>query len=86
MAWTVTHAALHLAEVKETEAVGPVLIHVVTEKGRGYQPAIMAQDKMHGVVKYDYRTGKQAKKAAKVCADWHESLFTSYQVQDAVLP
>jgi deoxyxylulose-5-phosphate synthase len=42
-------------------AVGPVLIHVITEKGRGYLPAETAQDKMHGVVKFDVRTGQQIK-------------------------
>lgn len=46
-------------EVKSAETVGPVLVHVVTEKGRGYLPAETAQDKMHGVVKFDPRTGKQ---------------------------
>eukprot|EP01026_Neomeris_dumetosa_P020216 TRINITY_DN1814_c0_g1_i3.p1 TRINITY_DN1814_c0_g1~~TRINITY_DN1814_c0_g1_i3.p1 ORF type:complete len:772 (-),score=125.55 TRINITY_DN1814_c0_g1_i3:413-2728(-) len=53
-------------EVKDTQSVGPVLIHLVTEKGRGYLPAELAQDKMHGVVKYDYLTGKQKKGSAKV--------------------
>jgi deoxyxylulose-5-phosphate synthase len=38
-----------------------VLIHVITEKGRGYLPAETAQDKMHGVVKFDVRTGQQVK-------------------------
>ena len=47
------------AEIKTTETVGPVLLHVVTEKGRGYLPAESASDKMHGVVPYDTVTGKQ---------------------------
>lgn len=50
-----------LEEVKNTESVGPVLIHVVTEKGRGYAPAEMAQDKYHGVSKFDVATGEQKK-------------------------
>ncbi|CAD7699521.1 unnamed protein product [Ostreobium quekettii] len=54
-----------LKEVKNTETVGPVLIHIVTEKGRGYLPAESASDKMHGVVKYDPMTGKQFKKQGK---------------------
>lgn len=33
-----------LEEVKNTESVGPVLIHVVTEKGKGYQPAEMVRN------------------------------------------
>ena len=47
--------------MKATETVGPVLIHIVTEKGRGYLPAEGASDKMHGVGKYDPVTGKQQK-------------------------
>lgn len=54
------------AEVKSTETVGPVLIHIVTEKGRGYLPAESASDKMHGVGKYDPLTGKQQKKKGGV--------------------
>ncbi|RAK58032.1 1-deoxy-D-xylulose-5-phosphate synthase [Phenylobacterium deserti] len=39
----------------------PVLVHVVTQKGKGYGPAENAADKYHGVVKFDVVTGKQAK-------------------------
>ncbi|MBJ7254908.1 MAG: 1-deoxy-D-xylulose-5-phosphate synthase [Sphingomonadaceae bacterium] len=42
-------------------AEGPVLIHVVTQKGKGYAPAEAAADKYHGVVKFDVITGKQEK-------------------------
>ncbi len=49
------------AEVKATKTVGPVLIHVITDKGRGYDPSLTAADRMHGVTKFDPRTGKQAK-------------------------
>ncbi|KAG7035723.1 putative 1-deoxy-D-xylulose-5-phosphate synthase 2, chloroplastic, partial [Cucurbita argyrosperma subsp. argyrosperma] len=51
-----------LTQVKSMPAAGPVLIHVVTEKGKGYPPAEIAADKMHGVVEFDPRTGKQIKK------------------------
>ncbi len=54
------------AEVKSTETVGPVLIHIITEKGHGYEPAVRASDKMHGVAKYDILTGKQSKPKAQV--------------------
>ncbi|KAL2344425.1 hypothetical protein Fmac_005710 [Flemingia macrophylla] len=47
--------------VKATPAPGPVLIHIVTEKGKGYPPAELADDKMHGVVKFDPKTGHQFK-------------------------
>ncbi|MDR3509294.1 MAG: 1-deoxy-D-xylulose-5-phosphate synthase [Caulobacteraceae bacterium] len=39
----------------------PVLVHVVTQKGKGYAPAENAADKYHGVVKFDVVTGKQNK-------------------------
>ncbi|BAT75099.1 hypothetical protein LR48_Vigan01g146400 [Vigna angularis] len=48
-------------KVKSMPAPGPVLIHIVTEKGKGYPPAEKAADKMHGVVKFDPKTGKQFK-------------------------
>lgn len=41
--------------------VGPILIHVVTQKGKGYGPAEQAADKYHGVSKFDVVTGAQAK-------------------------
>ncbi|CAK9156631.1 unnamed protein product [Ilex paraguariensis] len=54
-----------LREVKSTKTTGPVLIHVVTEKGRGYPYAEKAADKYHGVAKFDPATGKQFKASAK---------------------
>ncbi|RWR75348.1 1-deoxy-D-xylulose 5-phosphate synthase 2 [Cinnamomum micranthum f. kanehirae] len=50
-----------LQRVKAMPVSGPVLIHVVTEKGKGYAPAEIAADKMHGVVKFDPQSGKQSK-------------------------
>jgi 1-deoxy-D-xylulose-5-phosphate synthase len=44
-------------------AEGPCLIHVVTQKGKGYAPAEAAADKYHGVAKFDVVTGKQDKGA-----------------------
>jgi 1-deoxy-D-xylulose-5-phosphate synthase len=43
---------------------GPMLVHVVTRKGKGYAPAENAADKYHGVVKFDVISGVQAKPAA----------------------
>ena len=43
---------------------GPMLVHVVTNKGKGYAPAENAADKYHGVVKFDVVSGVQAKAAA----------------------
>ncbi|KAL7230561.1 hypothetical protein ACSBR2_008935 [Camellia fascicularis] len=48
-------------KVKAMPAPGPVLIHIITEKGKGYRPAELAADKMHGVVKFDPKTGQQFK-------------------------
>jgi 1-deoxy-D-xylulose-5-phosphate synthase len=42
----------------------PVLVHVVTQKGKGYAPAERSADKYHGVVKFDVVSGKQAKTAS----------------------
>ncbi|KAK1551188.1 hypothetical protein Q3G72_031643 [Acer saccharum] len=50
-----------LKEVRSVAAHGPVLIHAITEKGKGYAPAESAPDKMHGVVKFDPKSGKQMK-------------------------
>lgn len=46
--------------------MGPLLLHVRTEKGRGYLPAEAASDRMHGVGKYDVKTGQQEKAEGKV--------------------
>jgi len=51
-----------LQNVKEINR--PVLVHVVTQKGKGYAPAESADDKYHGVVKFNVVTGEQAKAAA----------------------
>jgi 1-deoxy-D-xylulose-5-phosphate synthase len=52
-----------LQNVKEAEG-GPILVHVVTQKGKGYAPAEEAEDKFHGVVKFDVVSGAQLKSAA----------------------
>ena len=51
-------ATLRAAKMRAT---GPVLIHCVTVKGKGYAPAEGADDKYHGVAKFDVATGVQAK-------------------------
>jgi 1-deoxy-D-xylulose-5-phosphate synthase len=47
---------------------GPILVHVVTKKGKGYPPAEAAADKYHGVARFDVVTGKQAKPKANAPA------------------
>ena len=60
---------------------GPVLIHVVTQKGKGYPPAEAAADKYHGVNKFDVITGAQAK--AKPNAPAYTAVFADALVQEA---
>ncbi len=61
------HDLNHLLPVLENvrdNADGPVLIHVITQKGKGYAPAEASDDKYHGVVQFDPVTGQQKKAAA----------------------
>ncbi|MCL1515284.1 1-deoxy-D-xylulose-5-phosphate synthase [Parasaccharibacter sp. TMW2.1890] len=50
-----------LRNLRDAEDKGPVLLHVITEKGRGYKPAEAAGDKYHAVARFDVETGKQKK-------------------------
>ena len=50
-----------LENVKNSKYEGPVLIHAVTQKGKGYKPAEESGDKYHGVSKFNVLTGKQSK-------------------------
>ena len=47
--------------VKQSSHQGPILIHTVTKKGKGYKPAESSGDKYHGVSKFNIQTGKQDK-------------------------
>ena len=49
------------SRMSATPTIGPMLVHVVTKKGKGYAPAEAAADKYHGVVKFDVVSGKQDK-------------------------
>ncbi len=60
---------------------GPILVHVVTEKGKGYAPAEAAVDRYHGVVKFDVATGKQVK--AKANAPSYTKVFGESLVKEA---
>jgi 1-deoxy-D-xylulose-5-phosphate synthase len=61
----------------------PVLVHVVTKKGKGYPPAEDAEDKYHGVVKFDVVTGKQAK--AQTNAPGYTKVFAQELIKRAEL-
>jgi 1-deoxy-D-xylulose-5-phosphate synthase len=54
-------ALVHVLQNARNIVDKPVLVHVVTQKGKGYAPAENAADKYHGVVKFDVVTGAQAK-------------------------
>jgi 1-deoxy-D-xylulose-5-phosphate synthase len=60
---------------------GPILVHVVTQKGKGYAPAEASDDKYHGVVKFDVATGKQAK--AKPNAPAYTKVFGESLIKEA---
>ncbi|MDO1581258.1 1-deoxy-D-xylulose-5-phosphate synthase [Rhizobium oryzicola] len=80
------HSFEHLLPVLRNvrdNAKGPVLIHVVTQKGKGYPPAEAAADKYHGVNKFDVMTGAQAK--AKPNAPSYTAVFADALVQEAKL-
>ena len=55
---------VHILENVRDTAEGPCLIHVVTQKGKGYGPAEQSADKYHGVQRFDVITGEQAKSAS----------------------
>jgi len=77
------HNLDHLLPVLKNvrDAEGPVLIHVVTQKGKGYAPAEAAEDKYHGVSKFDVVTGAQAK--AKANAPSYTKVFAEALVAHA---
>lgn len=60
---------------------GPVLVHVVTKKGKGYAPAEAAADKYHGVNKFDVITGKQSKPPAN--APSYTKVFANALIEEA---
>ena len=54
-----------LYNIKNTKYNGPILVHVVTKKGKGYKPAEDSRDKYHGVSKFNVVTGEQSKPKSK---------------------
>ncbi|MEM9234289.1 MAG: 1-deoxy-D-xylulose-5-phosphate synthase, partial [Pseudomonadota bacterium] len=78
------HNMEHLVPVLEnvrelTDA--PVLVHVVTQKGKGYEPAENAADKYHGVAKFDVISGEQKK--SKSNAPSYTSVFGNQLIEEA---
>jgi 1-deoxy-D-xylulose-5-phosphate synthase len=60
---------------------GPFLVHVVTQKGKGYEPAEKSADKYHGVVKFDVATGAQQK--AKASAPAYQKVYGESLIKEA---
>ncbi len=70
-----------LRNVRDDEQGGPVLIHVVTQKGHGYAPAEKSADKYHGVSKFDVVTGAQVKPVSN--APSYTAVFAKALIQQA---
>ncbi|HEV7873102.1 MAG TPA: 1-deoxy-D-xylulose-5-phosphate synthase, partial [Enterovirga sp.] len=69
-----------LKNVRDADT-GPILVHVVTQKGKGYAPAEASADKYHGVVPFDVITGTQAK--AKANAPGYTKVFAESLAKEA---
>ena len=69
-----------LRNVRDAET-GPILVHVVTQKGKGYAPAETSADKYHGVVKFDVATGAQIK--SKSNAPQYTKVFAESLIKEA---
>ncbi len=70
-----------LRNVRDDQGEGPILVHVVTQKGKGYAPAEASADKMHGVSKFDVVTGAQAK--SKPAAPAYTKVFAQSLIKEA---
>ena len=53
-----------LKNIRDDKATDPILIHCVTEKGRGYNDVMQSSDKLHAVTKFDPETGVQEKSSS----------------------
>ena len=70
-----------LRNVRNDETPGPVLLHVVTTKGKGYEPAENALDRGHALGKFDVMTGVQKKSTSK--APSYTSVFAQSLIKEA---
>ena len=61
----IDHLLPILRNVRDAEEPGPILVHIVTKKGKGYTPAEQSADKGHSVAKFDIVTGAQMKAQPK---------------------
>ena len=77
----IDHLLPVLKNVRDTKERGPILVHAVTQKGRGYLSAEQADDKYHSVAKFDVVTGAQAKSTSK--APSYTSVFAKALIKEA---
>ncbi len=70
-----------LRNIRDSEHDGPVLIHALTQKGKGYEPAESSADKMHGVARFDIVTGAQHK--GKPAAPTYTKVFAQSLIAEA---
>ena len=70
-----------LKNARDSDLDKPILVHVVTKKGKGYPPAEASDDKYHGVVKFDVVTGKQSKPVAN--APQYTAVFAKALIAEA---
>ena len=70
-----------LKNARDSRLDKPILVHVVTKKGKGYPPAEASADKYHGVVKFDVVTGKQSKPVANAPA--YQAVFAKALIAEA---
>ncbi len=75
------HLVPILKNLRDDPEDAPILLHIVTEKGHGYQPAEDSADKYHGVSKFDVVTGKQHK--AKSNAPSYTAVFAKALIEEA---
>jgi 1-deoxy-D-xylulose-5-phosphate synthase len=74
---------LNVLRTVKQRATGPMLIHVLTKKGKGYAPAEASADKYHGVSKFDVVSGKQYK--AKSNAPSYTRVFADSLIKEATM-
>lgn len=77
----IDHLLPVLKNIRDRAESGPILLHVVTQKGRGYAPAEASLDKFHGVSKFDIVTGIQHQ--SKVTAPTYTKVFAQSLLAEA---
>ena len=86
--YNMEHLVPVLKNVRDDQAEGPVLVHVVTQKGKGYEPAEQSADKYHGVGKFNVVTGaldKGKANAPSYAKVYAKSLITEAHQDDRIV-